>query len=357
MVLVSGDNNSPKKDRILYHIEHALSLFQNITKREAVRALRAVLEDGDTLVTKYEAVFIEWQIFGQVKLMNSQLRRCKLLDSEIGVYIYKTASEKLRAQLEQITKEETSYDYMTNAMLQRFQFHPYKAKALFQRAIALNTRNFEAIYCQSMISLRLIRVVDYLKCLKVALHICEQEIHEMTLASPEQTDDVDLHWFDEAPIKQANAFRHAILGRIYIKYKEHQKALQEYKASLNFDKRFMFSYFYMGQYYAFDGERNEALAKKNFKKALSLVGVQRKTVYTSLIYDNMGQSCENFADNQAAMECYEKAIHSNKLYAWGYQGRGYVNGSWNLFDKAIQDSTMCLQFEPEMKVVSCGDLC
>jgi tetratricopeptide (TPR) repeat protein len=310
---VSGDNRNTKEDRIAYHIDHALSLFHNITRKVAINALKAVLEENnDSFLKKEEPAFNEWQILGQVRVLKNQLERNRKKSDPMGKFIVQTLEEKIMKQLEQFMQDETSYDYMTNAMLQRFQFHPYKAKALFQKAIALNSRNFEAIYCQSMISLRLIRVIDYLKCLKVALFICDQEIHEMNLAN-RTNQDPDMIWFDDLPINLANAFRHAILGRIFIKYKQHKRALREYKTALRFDPRFMFSYFYMGQYYAFDGERNEALAKKNFEKALALVGVQRRSVYTSLIYDNMGQSCENFTDNQAAMECYEKAIQSNEL--------------------------------------------
>jgi tetratricopeptide (TPR) repeat protein len=313
MPIITGDNRNSKEERIAYHIDHALSLFHNITKKVAIIALKTVIEEnGDSLSKKDESSLNEWQILGQVRVLKNQLQRNRSKSDPIARFIVQTLEEKVLKQLEQFVADDTSYDYMTNAMLQRFQFHPYKAKALFQKAISLNCRNFEAIYCQSMISLRLIRVIDYLKCLKVALFICDQEIHEMNLAA-RSSEDPDMVWFDESPINMANAFKHAILGRIYIKYKSHKRALREYKIALRFDPRFMFSYFYMGQYYAFDGERNEALAKKNFEKALSLVGVQRRSVYTSLIYDNMGQSCENFTDNQAAMECYERAIQCNEL--------------------------------------------
>jgi tetratricopeptide (TPR) repeat protein len=312
MPSIVGNNFSSKEERIAYHIDHALSLFQNITKNVAMKALRAILEEGGcSQLKKEEHSFVDWQIYGQVRVLKGQLERNKKRTDEMGKYIATTLQEAVIKQLERISAEETSYDNMTNAMLERFQFHPYKAKILFQKAISLNSRNFEAIYCQSMISLRLIRVIDYLKCMRVALNICEQEIHEMRLAC-RTNQDVDLIWFDDTPIKQTLAFRHAITGRIYIKYKQHKRALREYKMALNYDPKFMFSYFYMGQYYAFDGERNEALAKKNFERALALVGVQRRTVYTSLIYDNMGQSCENFTDNQAAMECYEKAVQNNE---------------------------------------------
>jgi tetratricopeptide (TPR) repeat protein len=351
MVVRCGDNSTSKDERIAYHIDHVLTLFQNVTRKVAIDALQAILEDGKTFLDNRITLFTEWQILGQVKLLKQQLERNKNRNDAMGNYIAHILEEKIKVQLTKVKNEDTSYDCMTNAMLQRFQFHPYKAKALFKRAIELNCRNFEAIYCQSMISLRLIRVVDYLKCLRVALHSCEQEIHEMKLAS-HSNNDPDLVWFDEIPIRNACAFRHAISGRIYIKFKQNKRALQEYKTALKHDPKFMFSYFYLGQYYAFDGERNEALARKNFEKALSLVGVQRRTVYTSLIYDNMGQSFEIFSDNRAAMECYEKAIQHNQLYAWGYQGRGYVNGTWNMYDRAIQDSTKCLKFEPEMKVVA-----
>jgi tetratricopeptide (TPR) repeat protein len=256
-------------------------------------------------------------------------------------WVLQTFNKHRLKMINQIQNEQTSYDYMRQAMLLRFEFKPYKANECFKRSIELNPHSYESIYSRAMIALRLNRPIDYLKQLNLALFVCEREIALMQLRPA---------WFDVGIVTRASSFRHSIRGRIFIKRKQYAKSLKEYEQAINIDPKSMYAHFYLGFYYSFEGrDKVDDLSTRHFIEALKYTGVERRDVYASLIYDNLGQVFENSDRFEEALQFYTKALEANPRYGWGYQNRALLLPEMNRYEQAVDDNTNCINFEPEMK--------
>lgn len=334
------------RKQIEFQIRHTLSIFQNVSQEIAVIALQSLV--NAEVFERNRVLLGEWHIYDHVatlrKLLENLSKKYVIDDSSVHdrdkQWTLRTFERERVLFLEKVKCEETSYDYMRKAMLLRFEFKPRLANKFFHRSIELNPHSYESIYSRAMIALRLNRPIDYLKQLHLALFVCDREITLMERNSS---------WFDTNLIQRARSFRHSIRGRILIKRKMYTSSLREYESAMSADKTSMYAHFYLGFYYSFEGrEKDDDLSTKHFLEALKLTGVERRDVYTSLIYDNLGQVFESADRFEEALQFYTKSLEANPRYGWGYQNRALLLPEMNRYEEAVRDNTQCIEFQPEM---------
>jgi tetratricopeptide (TPR) repeat protein len=335
------------KERIQLHslIRHTLSVFQNVTQKIAIIALHSLV---NTKLFETSAVLLqEWHIYDHIALLRQLLNNLAQNNVQsVGIHpndaqwAQFTFERERKTMIKLIGTCQTSYDYMRKAMLLRFEFKPYMANKCFKKSIELNPHSYESIYSRAMIALRLNKTIDYLKQLSCALYICEREIALMECRPT---------WFDHGLVTRARSFCHSIRGRILIKRKLYAASLREYESAMNVDRSSMYAHFYLGFYYSFEGkEKDDEMSTRYFLEALKLTGVERRDVYASLIYDNLGQVFESADRFEDALQFYTKSLEANSRYGWGYQNRALLLPEMNRYDEAVADNTKCIEFEPEM---------
>ncbi|KAL0483552.1 UDP-N-acetylglucosamine-peptide N-acetylglucosaminyltransferase [Acrasis kona] len=336
-------------------IQHSLSIFQNVSQSVSISALRSLV-DAHVLEQNVQ-LFKDWNIYAHIIVLTTLLATLSSsFDPDLDTFAYygvhkedltwtlEEFERQRQAMLRQVEAEETSYCYMRRAMLLRFEFKPKQANKCFKRSVELNQHSYESIYSRAMIALRLNKPIDYLKQLNLALFVCERDIALM---------DRMPRWFDQQLVIRAKSFKHSIRGRMLIKRKLYASSLKEYKSAVQVDCTSMYAHFYLGFYYSFEGrEKNDELSTKHFMEALRFTGVERRDVYASLIYDNLGQVFESADRFEEALRFYTRSLEANPRYGWGYQNRALLLPEMNRYNEAVNDNTQCIEFEPEMDSIS-----
>ena len=142
-------------------------------------------------------------------------------------------------------------------------------------------------------------------------------------------------------LDSGNADLHHELGLLYRVLGEYQLSLRHFKKAVNIDSDFSDAWNNMGTLYLLMGEWDPAI--KSFKKALS--NIVYRTPY--MAYSNMGLAYYNKGDVQKAIECYNEAKRSNKIFGPAYFNLGRAYEAMNRLDDAVDAYGKAIEFSDQ----------
>jgi len=269
-------------------------------------------------------------------------------------------------------EKKTSHDWMINACLERYMFHPYTALEMFQKSISLSPSNYEVyMYLSNLLnSDEFERSLDAIKCLHTAVSICD------ALISIE---------YDPFSLRRIQANRLVFLGRIlshrskvsldaqinqFLATGLHQNdppinpsnlELIMYQTALLVDRHAFHASFYIGFFYGFSSslqsvtvglgagtgapDREEALATSivHFTKTLSLLDENKKVIFQSIIYNNIAAMRIQLHEYDEALKWYSETLKSNSMMGWAIRDKSLCLRLQNKFKEALDNFTFCIE--------------
>jgi len=338
-------------------LPYACETLHAITQHRAILACDTILEvlepgSPSVLLEKHREKFEEDHVLCRVESIRELI--VQYVHSPVHLEQIVSVVQRFRSQFE---REKTSYDWMINACLERYAFHPYTAMNMFERAITLSPNNYEVyIYLSNLLnSDEFERPIDSVKCLHFGVAICDY------LLSIE---------YNEFHLRRIMANRLVFLGRIeshkrraYIDPQSEELELRYYQQALQIDPSAFHASFYLGFFYGFrtnylrssniqiiSPERERAFEKSiaHFERTLSMLDENKKIIFQSIIYNNIAAIRIQLHQFDEAMQWYAETLKTYEKMGWALRDRSFCLRNQRKYKEAIDSYSYCIDvLKPE----------